>query len=59
MVPLPQFSARGALLITPFMLSATLIPMPAGRVAGILIMALSLPRGELKLRYGSWDRYVV
>jgi nucleoside-diphosphate-sugar epimerase/uncharacterized membrane protein len=49
----------GALLITPFMLGATLVQMVAGIVTGLLIMALSVPRGEIKLRFGSWDRYVV
>jgi nucleoside-diphosphate-sugar epimerase len=31
----------------------------AGVVAGILLIALAVPRGRIRFRYGSWDRYLI
>lgn len=30
-----------------------------GVLSGLLVIALSIPRGPIKYRYGSWDRYIV
>jgi len=30
-----------------------------GVLAGVVLIVLSLPRGKVKERYGSWDRYIV
>jgi hypothetical protein len=28
-------------------------------LAGLIIMALSFPKGEIKEKYGLWDKYIV
>lgn len=28
-------------------------------VAGVVLIALSLPRGQIRSRYGGWNRYIV
>jgi nucleoside-diphosphate-sugar epimerase/uncharacterized membrane protein len=48
-----------ALLVTPFMLGASLLQTIASLVAGALLIGLSLRRGETKASYGSWNRYMV
>lgn len=49
----------GALLITPFVFGATALQLGASIVAGVAIMALSLPKGEVRSSYGTWDRFIV
>ena len=49
------------LIIAPWLLSGgSAVAAAAGVVAGIVLIALSLPRGRRSAEhYGSWDRYVV
>ena len=52
-----------ALMFAPFMfdggsLVADLADL-AGVVAGLLLIALSIPRGRIDSSYGSWSRYLV
>ena len=47
------------LVAAPFVLSgANTAAMINGVIAGLLIVAVSPPRGRVKDRYGSWDRFV-
>lgn len=48
-----------ALTIMPFIAAATLPQTVAGILAGLLLIALSLPRGPVRNSYGSWDRVIV
>ena len=48
------------LLIAPFILSGGGVGMTVSAVvSGLLILALSLPRGTVKERYGTWQRFIV
>lgn len=48
------------LVIAPWMLSGADTTATIGSVvAGVLLMAFSLPRGPVRNRYGAWDFYVV
>lgn len=47
------------LLAAPWLLyGATFLGSTGSLIAGLLLIALSLPRGTLKQRYAGWDRYV-
>lgn len=48
-----------ALAIMPFVASATLVQTIAGVVAGVALIALSIPRGAIRNNYGSWNRILV
>ncbi len=38
---------------------ASTLFMASNVVLGIALIALSIPRGTIKQRYGSWDRFIV
>ncbi len=48
-----------ALVIIPFVAETTLIQTGAGVLAGLALIALSIPRGTIRHRYGSWSRVIV
>jgi hypothetical protein len=48
-----------ALLVTPFVYDATAAQTLGSVICGIALMLLSLRRGPVRERYGSWDRYIV
>jgi hypothetical protein len=48
-----------ALTIMPLIAGATLVQVVAGIVAGLLLIALSVPRGPVRNSYGGWDRVIV
>jgi len=48
-----------ALIVAPFVLSADLVQILAGVIAGLALIALSLPKGRVEKTYGSWDRFIV
>jgi hypothetical protein len=49
-----------ALMFAPFMFDGgSLVADLAGVVAGLLLIALSIPRGRIDSSYGSWSRYLV
>jgi Vitamin K epoxide reductase family len=48
-----------ALLITPFAYGADWPPAVASFVCGLGLIALSVRRGRIRHRYGSWDRLIV
>lgn len=48
-----------ALVVTPFVLEASALHTGANVVIGLALIALSLPKGSVHERYGSWDRYIV
>lgn len=47
-----------ALLATPFLFGANLLATGSSVVCGMALMALSLPRGTVRERYGTWDRLI-
>jgi hypothetical protein len=47
-----------ALLVTPFAFEAELIAMLASLACGVALIALSLPRGAIRQRYGGWNRQI-
>lgn len=47
------------LCVTPFACDASVEHLVANVVAGILIAALSFRRGQVRSRYGAWDRLIV
>jgi len=48
------------LIIAPWALSgASNIATWASVIAGLLLIGLSIPRGTIKQRYGSWGKYIV
>ncbi|MBU1395404.1 MAG: NAD-dependent epimerase/dehydratase family protein [Gammaproteobacteria bacterium] len=49
-----------ALMFAPFMFDGgSLVADAAGVAAGLLLVALSIPRGRIDNPYGSWSRYLV
>jgi hypothetical protein len=48
----------GALLVTPFIHGADGVQTVASVACGLALIALSLYRGRLQERYGSWDRFL-
>lgn len=48
-----------ALVICAFVMEATWLQSGADILAGIALMAVSVPRGKVRHRYGSWSRVVV
>lgn len=46
-------------MVTPFLFGADATHSVASIVVGALLIALSLRRGEIRERYGSWDRCIV
>lgn len=48
-----------ALLITPFAFDAGTMHTATSVVAGLALIALSLPRGRINGRYGRWNRFIV
>jgi hypothetical protein len=49
-----------ALMFAPFMFDGgRLVADAAGVAAGILLIALSIPRGRIDNTYGAWSRYLV
>lgn len=49
-----------AIVLTPWVLaSASLAARVNGLVAGVLLIALSVPRGPIRNRYGGWDPFIV
>lgn len=48
-----------ALLVTPFAFAASGVQMFASIACGLALIVLSLPRGPVQGRYGSWSRYIV
>lgn len=48
-----------SLVASPFVLEAPAMQMTASVVAGIALIALSLPRGRVIGKYGTWDKYIV
>jgi nucleoside-diphosphate-sugar epimerase len=49
----------GALLVTPFVYDANLIPTIAGMVCGLGLILLCARRGGIKHRYAGWQKLVV
>ncbi|MDM7956035.1 vitamin K epoxide reductase family protein [Blastomonas sp.] len=48
-----------AAMVTPFVLEASPLHTGANIVIGLALIALSVRRGSVHERYGSWDRYIV
>ena len=48
-----------ALLAAPFLYGATGAHTAASLIAGLALIALSVPRGHIKGRYGRWNRFIV
>ncbi len=48
-----------ALLVTPFVFGADTAATLAGLASGIALIALSLRRGPIRQRYGTWQRLIV
>jgi len=48
-----------ALVITVLVVDATWYQVAADLACGLALMALSVPRGSVRSRYGSWSRFVV
>ncbi|MBO6716810.1 MAG: NAD-dependent epimerase/dehydratase family protein [Rhizobiaceae bacterium] len=48
-----------ALVIIPFVADTTIMQTAAGVVAGLALIALSVPRGAIRHRYGGWSRVIV
>ena len=48
-----------ALVIVPFVAETTLAQTGAGVLAGLALIALSVPRGAIRHHYGGWDRILV
>ncbi|MCF7220728.1 vitamin K epoxide reductase family protein [Marilutibacter chinensis] len=48
-----------ALLVTPFMLGATTVQTGSSLVCGVALIALSLRRGPIRMRYGNWNRLLI
>jgi hypothetical protein len=44
--------------VTPFAFEAELIAMLASLACGVALIALSLPRGAIRQRYGGWNRQI-
>jgi hypothetical protein len=47
-----------ALLVTPFVCDANLAGTLASVLCGTALMALALPRGQFRARYGSWQQHI-
>jgi hypothetical protein len=47
-----------ALLVTPFVFDANLAGTLASVLCGTALMALALPRGQFRARYGSWQQHI-
>ncbi len=48
-----------ALVITALVADATIVQSMADVIAGLAIVALSIPRGKTRRQYGGWSRFVV
>ncbi|MFN3817849.1 NAD-dependent epimerase/dehydratase family protein [Blastomonas sp.] len=48
-----------ALVVTPFLFDASTVHAAANVAIGLALIALSLRRGSVHERYGSWHRYIV
>lgn len=48
-----------ALLVTPFVYDAEGAQVAASLVAGVALVVLSIPRGEIVGRYGRWGRFII
>ena len=48
-----------ALAIVPFVSDASALQTAAGVICGLALVALSVPRGGIRHRYGSWSRVIV
>jgi nucleoside-diphosphate-sugar epimerase/uncharacterized membrane protein len=48
-----------ALLVTPFFYDTSTLSLISSILCGLLLIAFSLPRGEIHNRYGNWDRFIV
>lgn len=48
-----------ALFVTPFLYGASTEQIVASFVSGVLLIALSLRRGPVRCRYGSWQSWIV
>lgn len=46
------------LCISPFVFAADVLGMIASLLAGLLVFALSLPRGKIVSNYGAWDKAI-
>jgi hypothetical protein len=58
-VRLLNLALGAALVIMPFLLGGSLLQIIVAFVAGALLMACSLPKGKVELRYGGWQRYII
>jgi nucleoside-diphosphate-sugar epimerase/uncharacterized membrane protein len=48
-----------ALMLVPFVVDATATDQAASVVAGLALLAASLPRGRVRYRYGGWNAQIV
>lgn len=48
-----------ALVIMPFLADATALQTVAGTASGLALIALSVPRGVVRRRYGNWSRIII
>lgn len=48
-----------ALLITPFVLSASIVSIAASVIVSLALIACSIPKGAISNAYGNWNRYIV
>jgi nucleoside-diphosphate-sugar epimerase len=48
-----------ALIIVAFLAAGTMLQIAAAILAGLALIALSIPRGRIKNKYGSWSRVIV
>lgn len=48
-----------ALLVTPFFYDTSIASLISSILCGLLLIVFSLPRGAIRNRYGTWDRFIV
>jgi hypothetical protein len=46
-------------MLVPFLVDATATDQAASVVAGLALLAASLPRGRVRYRYGGWNAQIV
>jgi hypothetical protein len=58
-IPLSQSALGAWLIIAPWLLSdATTASTPNGLIAGMVLIALSLPRGAISQQYAGWNQRI-
>lgn len=48
-----------AIMLMPFIVETSLLQLAADVIVGLAIIALSIPRGPIRHRYGAWSRHLI